>query len=149
MQRLKAMTLMKTIDGDGDTATVTPFSGQGGVILQDVNTNLVEMTFASTPCAIISVPKISSAIEYNHANLRTYDFDILVVQKTENLQSDTDLEDLMEAISDLIENDPTLGGLAVATQEGVSSPQHWTRSDGTYVIFNVTIKAKSLITLTF
>ena len=100
---------------------------------------------ASFPAAIIGPAAIISASETQSDNLRTYDYQIVIVDKTENIASATQLEDLREAVLNAFDNAPTLSGAANGGLEpSLSQPQP---DDGNnYIIFIVNLKAKALYT---
>lgn len=112
--------------------------------LQD--TNLI----AQWPVALLGMDETTSEYITNRANLRTYKFNIMVIQKFDNLDNKgTDIEDLKDSIMFEFDNDPTLGGAAVMV-EAVATPLPPISSpDKTYVIFLISINAKKDVELTF
>ncbi len=111
---------------------------------------IYDRDFASFPAAVLTLPSIENDVITNRDNLRTHTFDIVVVQKAENITSVTQIEDLMENIINKFDNDPTLGGAANGGLEPASStPTPVVSKDKTYIIFVVTLKAKATKDLTF
>lgn len=122
----------------------------GSVLMDDFRDDLLNRDIPTYPCAILTTPAIESMTETNRDNLRTHIFQILVMQKGENVASATDVEDLIENILNQFDNDPTLGGKASGGVEPSSStPEAITTGDRTYIVFTVTLKAKALKSLTF
>lgn len=123
----------------------------GAVIELDINTNVLEQDFPGYPCAILGTSNMQSEWEFPQGNRRTYRFDILVVQLEENLAGMGDMEDLRDAIAIRFDNNVTLAGTA---QFGISAAfsEEVTYKGGpgrNLVIFNVTIKATTLVPLLY
>ena len=124
----------------------------GTVIVDDFKTDPtigLKHNIAAYPAAIMASPSVESAYETNMDNLRTHIFEIVIVQKGENISTTSNIEELMEALLNAFDNDPTLGGAANgAVDPVVSSPEPVTTVDGTFIVFTVTIKARALFTRT-
>lgn len=103
------------------------------------------------PVAILSPPAIESELFDNRTHIRTYTFDILIVQKGENIKGVVgSIEDLAEAIIDDFDNQPTLSGTAEATVVPVTStPRQVTHGNKELVVFTIQLRAQSKHTLTF
>ena len=122
----------------------------GAYIEEDLSKNVLDLDFPAYPCAVLGMASVDSAYEFSQANLRTYQFDILVVMKGENVVTPTDVEDTMDAILTQFDNNFTLGGVAQVGIEATTSPTAPVSSKGkTYIVFNVRIKAKALQSLTY
>jgi hypothetical protein len=125
----------------------------GTVIVDDFRTNPdtgLGKNIASYPAAILGSPAITSAYETNRDNMRTFDFEILVMCKGENVNGIAVIEDLIQTILDEFDNDPTLGGKANgAVEPSASNPEAVSAPDGTFIIFTISVKARALVTLTF
>jgi hypothetical protein len=122
----------------------------------DLSKDAINNDYTDWPVAILGMGSAESAYEQNRENTRTYTFNILVLQKVDNLsQNATDVEDLKDAMLLEFDNDPTLiGNNGSSTANGgmmaTSSPTvSHSSPDKTYVVFLVTIKAKAVIELTF
>ncbi len=119
-------------------------------LVQDFRENLLENDLPAYPCAILMPPAVDSVEESRQTNLRTYTFDIVVVQKKENLSGTNAIGELIEAIIDEFDNDPTLGGTATGgVPPGSSVPDEVTSADGTFIVFAVTLRPRALKNLTF
>jgi hypothetical protein len=119
------------------------------VIADDFNTNPNLENIPHFPAALLNSPSTQSERDTNRENLRTHLFEILVIQKGENITSPNDIEELREIILDTFDNDGTLGGAANGSVDPASSnPQSITSGDKTYIVFTVTLKAKALFNLT-
>ena len=119
------------------------------VIVDDFNTNPNLENIPHFPAAILNSPSTQSERDTNRENLRTHIFEILVIQKGENITGANDIEEMREAILDTFDNDGTLGGAANGSVDPASSnPQSITSGDKTYIVFTVTLKARALFNLT-
>ena len=97
------------------------------------------------PAAILSCPAIEGTAETNRENMRSHAFMIVIVQKGENISSSSDIEELMEAILNAFDEDPTLGGAANGGCDPSSStPEAITSADGSFVVFNILVKARAI-----
>lgn len=122
----------------------------GDVQVDDLRESIFDRDVEAEPCAVVGPPSIEGALFTNRQNLRTYTFTIVVFQKKENLVNETDIEDLMEAIIDKFENDPTLQGTAEGQIEpAVSMPEPATIRGKAFIYFTILIKAKAVVDLTF
>jgi hypothetical protein len=119
------------------------------VIIDDFHVNPVIENIPLFPAAIMNSPATESVRDTNRENLRTHIFEIIVIQKGENITSVNDIEELREAILDAFDNDGTLGGTANGSVDpSTSSPQSITLGDKTYIVFAITLKARALFTIT-
>jgi hypothetical protein len=120
----------------------------GSVLMDDFKDDVLNRDIPAFPCAILTSPSIeSSSAETNQDNLRTHTFEILIVQKGENVTGSNDMEDLMEALINAFDNDPTLSGKANGGVEPAVSPTVSISSgDRTYILFVITLKPKALYT---
>lgn len=122
----------------------------GAVIQEDISKNVLDLDFPSYPCAVLGTSNMLSAYEYPQSNRRTYQYDILIVQLQDNLSGVADMENIRDAIALKFDNAITLSGAAPFGVEAVSSPQEiFQQNDKTYVLFNVTIKATTVVSLTY
>lgn len=119
-------------------------------LVQDFRENLLEKDLPAYPCAILMPPAVDSVEESRQTNLRTFTFDLVVVQKKDNLSGANAIGELIEAIIDEFDNDPTLGGAADGgLPPGSSVPDEVTSADGTFIVFAVTLRPRALKNLTF
>lgn len=122
----------------------------GAVIQEDLNTNVLALDFPAYPCAVLGTSNMNSAYEYPQSNRRTYQYDILIVQLQDNLNDVAQMENIRDAIALKFDNAVTLSGTAPFGVEAVSSPQTiMAQNDKTFVLFNVTIKATTVVSLTY
>lgn len=104
----------------------------------------------TTPYAYIMPPATESAVVDNRTLLRSYTFDILVVVKGENINTETYIEDLIENILNKFDNLPTLAGNADGGLEPASSaPLPLTHKNGNLVIFSIRLKVNRTVDLTY
>lgn len=124
----------------------------GSVIVDDFKTDPLGLNkdIGAYPAAILGPASVESAYETNRENMRTHIFEILVIEKGENVSKDGIIEDLMQAILDQFDNHPTLNGLAVgAVEPAATSPTVVPAEDGSFIIFSVSLRVRGLVTLTF
>lgn len=70
--------------------------------------------------------------------------------KGENITSGNDAENVRQAVMDLFDNDPTLGGLSNGGVDPISSPiGAFSHEKKSYVGFYILVKPKAHVTLTF
>ena len=120
----------------------------GTVIVDDFKTppGGLFKNIANYPAAILGTPAIESDYETNRDNLRTHVFEILVVQKAENVASATAIEDLIETVLNRFDDDPTLGSKAVGGVLAATAAEQVTTADGSFIYFVVTIRARGIYT---
>lgn len=125
------------------------------VQVDDLKTSIFDREFAHYPVAILTTPAITNEAITNVQNFRTYDFEIMVLQKADNVKDPTEIEDLIENILNRFDNDPTLkGDQATGAADGAvdpaaSAPAAVVSRGKTYIGFSITIRAKAVRDLTF
>ena len=120
----------------------------GSVQEIDYSKDAFSADYSAFPVAVVGMSSLESDASDNRDNIRTYTFPILILEKSENLNANTDMEDLRDAIVNIIDSDFTLAGYAVGGVLPVTSPaQTASMADKTFVYFVVTIKARTLYTL--
>ena len=120
----------------------------GAAQMVDYSKDVFTADYSAFPVAILGMSSVESEASDNRDNLRTYTFPILVIQKSENLTAQTDMEDLRDAILNQIDTDLTLAGKAVGGVLPVASPaQTMSVGDKSLVYFVITIKAKTIYQL--
>lgn len=103
---------------------------------------------ASFPAAFLSSPVLESEEHSNGENLRAYTFDVFIMVKGENLTSATEIEDLMEKILNGFDAKYTLDGKAEGGVTPAISPAlPFVTTDQSFVMFNVSITAKTLVNI--
>lgn len=123
-----------------------------GYVERDININVLDedAVMPGYPCALLGTSTMKSNWEYPQSNKRTYQYEILIVQLQDNLTAMGDMEDLRDAISLQFDNNVTLIGVAPLGVEAVMSERMTYSSKGrNFVLFSVTIKATTLIGLTY
>jgi hypothetical protein len=121
----------------------------GGVIQEDLNTNVLALDFPAYPCAVLGTSNMNSAYEYPQSNRRTYQYDILIVQLQDNLNDVAQMENIRDAIALKFDNAVTLSTAPFGV-EAVSGPQTiMAQNDKTFILFNVTIRATTVVSLTY
>lgn len=121
-----------------------------GATITDIRKHPLDSDIPSYPHAFLMPPAVESQVEDSRTNIRTYTFGIMVFFKAENLVSTTELEERIEAVLSKFDNDPTLGGTALAGVLPVSyAPEPLQHNNRDLIVVVVEIRAKELVTLTF
>lgn len=122
----------------------------GSVVERDININILDEEFPGFPCAILGTSSMEADYEFPQANRRTYTFPILIVQLQDNLANVGDMEDLRDSVALQFDNNVTLSGTAELCIRAFLSERITYSSKGkTYVLFSGTIKATTLVSLTY
>jgi hypothetical protein len=107
--------------------------------------NVFDREIAKYPAAIITSATIEAETFTNRDNLRTFTYEIIIIQKGENITSPTQIEDLREGIMKVFDDDPTLGGTADGGVEPSISPAaSITDRARSFIVFSVIIKARAI-----
>jgi hypothetical protein len=122
----------------------------GEVQVDNAAADVFERDIGNWPCAIVTTPSTQSDYFQNTQNTRTHNFEIIVVQKQENVSSQEDIENLIEAILDKFDTVPSLSGAATGGVEPTSSPvEKIPAKGGTYIAFAITLKCRVIKDLIF
>lgn len=122
----------------------------GGATTSDIKKDPLAADIPSFPHAFLMPPSIESEALDNRTNIRTYVFDIMVLWNAENITDATTIEEDIEAILNKFDNDPTLGGTAMAGYLPVSlAPQPFQHGGKDLIMAVVQIQAKQHVSLTF
>lgn len=131
-------------------ALVSASAGIGCVLVQDINTDILQTEFPAYPCAILGTGTMEAEWEYQQTNRRTYVFNILIVQLQDNLTGLYDMEDLRDMLATRFDENFTLAGTAPFGVTAVFSERAIVKSgDKNFVLFNVTIRARTPVGLTY
>ena len=122
----------------------------GEVQVDNAAADVFERDIGKWPCAILTTPSTQSDYFQNTQNTRTHTFEIIVVQKQENVNEQDDIENLIEAILDKFDQLPSLKGAADGGVEPSSSPvEIIPAKGGTFVAFAVTLRCSVIKDLIF
>lgn len=123
----------------------------GEVIEDDFKiSNLFDRDFSAYPAAVLTSPSIEGDYLTNRENLRTYNFEIVVLSKGEDIDAAGQIEDLAEAILNKFDNLPTLSGEADGGVEPASTaPAPVTVRGKTFIVFSIILKVKASKLLSF
>ena len=122
----------------------------GEVQEDDFKTSIFDRDFGKFPVAILTTPEVAGDYLTNRENMRIYHFNIVVIQKQENVAGVADIETLIEVLLNKFDNDPTLAGAASGGVEPSSSaPEAIVSRAKTYIAFVISIKIHESVTLTF
>jgi len=119
----------------------------GEVIVDDFKISIFDRDFAKFPAAILTTPSIEGEYFTSGENIRTHTFEIVIVEKGENVTSTSQIEELAEKILDEFDHADTLGGTAIQVEPATTIPQAVTSRGKTFIAFSVLIKAKGLKTI--
>lgn len=119
------------------------------VQVDDFRVGIFDREIGAYPVAILTTPSIEGDYLTNKENVRTHMFEIVVIQKGENISSATDIENLIEILMDKFDNNFTLAGKADAGVEPSSStPAAYTSKGKNFITFSIFLKAKAIKALT-
>ncbi|MEP2085070.1 MAG: hypothetical protein ABJP87_04395 [Bauldia litoralis] len=122
----------------------------GAATITDIRKDPLAADFASYPHAFLMPPAVESEVLDNRTNIRQYTFSIMLVFNAENLSSTTELEETIEVVLNKFDNDPTLGGTALAGVLPVSSsPQPFQHGGKDLIMVEINIVAKEAVSLSF
>ncbi len=127
----------------------------GEVQVDDFRKSVFNRNIGAFPAAILTTPTVESTAETNRQNMRAYTFEVIVLSKLEDVTDAAQVEDLIEAILNQFDNDPTLkgGGATGAADGGVepstSTPEAVSSEGASYVAFSVVLRARAIRELTF
>lgn len=111
--------------------------------------SIFDRDIAKYPVAILTSATIEAEALTNRDNIRTLTFEIVILEKGENVASATQIEDLRETIFNAFDNDPTLSGAATGGVEPALSPvEIITDRSRSFIVFSMIIKAKVVYTRT-
>lgn len=114
----------------------------------DYQQGIFDRDFSAFPVAILQTASIESDILTTVEDLRTFNFEIVVIQRAENITAATDIETLQEAILDKFAQNQTLNNTCQKQVPAVSAPAPVLSRGKSYVAFSVMIKAQKLKTIT-
>ncbi|MER0170352.1 MAG: hypothetical protein DU489_07060 [Nitrosomonas sp.] len=123
----------------------------GGATITSMKENPLSSDVGIYPHAFLMPPAVESEVLDNRNIIRNYTFDIMVLFQAEDIDDTSDLEVKIESMLSKFDNDPTLGGTAMAGTLPVSSSpvpaQHGNGKDLIMVVLQ--IQAKEPVALTF
>jgi hypothetical protein len=122
----------------------------GGATITSIKKSPLSSDVATYPHAFLMPPAVESEVLDNRTNVRTYSFDIMVLFQAEDISDTADLEVKIESMLSKFDNDPTLGGTALAGVLPVSSsPEPFNHNGRDLVMVVLQIQAKEPVSLTF
>lgn len=122
------------------------------VIEKEITANVLKENVPSYPCAVLGSSSMKSKWEWQQTNVRTYQFDIIIIQLVDNLPASNPgyMEDLRDAIATQFDNNFTLAGTALPGVQAVFSQKTQTTEQGRkYVTFMISLQAQALANLTY
>lgn len=129
-------------------------SGLGAITITDIKHDPLDMEIQTYPHAFVMPPAIQTVSRLdNKTHIRDLVFNVLVIQKMDNISPTTgtkDIEDLIQSMLDVIDNSITLDNVAVGGVEPSSSfPEAFIHNGRSLVVFDIIIKARVTQSLTF
>lgn len=123
--------------------------------IDDFKKSIFNRDFAKYPVAIMTTPTVESVADTNLSNMRTYNFEIVVLSKQEDVADAAQIEELIENCLNEFDNDPTLkagedtgiadGGVEPST----SSPEAVQSGGRTWIAFSILLRVRATRDLTF
>lgn len=121
----------------------------GKLMVREMSESFFDLDIANYPVAVLTPPYIMSEIETNVDNIRTYNFEIYVIMKSDEITAENPITELMETLIDTFDNLPSLNGVAEGGVEPATSPTSSVTSRGKeYTVFRVILKARACATIT-
>lgn len=122
----------------------------GAYIERDMNVDVLDEQYPGYPCVILATSSMEADWEFPQSNKRTYRYDLLVIELQDNISSVDHMENIRDAIALQFDNNVTLAGTAPLGVQAVFGERViYQDKDKSYVLFNVTIKATTLVALTY
>ncbi len=123
----------------------------GSVVMTDIKRDPFDTDIQRYPCAFIMPPAIQT-VDWvdNRTVTRELTFTIMVIQKQDNINTTSEIEDLMQAMLDLIDNSITFDNVARGGVFPTSSfPEPFIHNGRGYIVFDIIIRARVLQDLTY
>lgn len=123
----------------------------GSLQMADIKKDPLDMDVARYPACFIMPPAIQTTEWLDNRTVqRELTFTIMVVQKMDNVDTTSEIEDLMQTIMDTIDNSITFDNEAQAGVFPTSSfPEPFIHNGQSLIVFDIIIKARVLQTLTY
>lgn len=120
----------------------------GEVIVLNKPTAIFDLSPDKFPTAVLANNSFTGERATNRDNEITHTFEILVIDKSDNVDTDTYLEDLSETLRKKFADNETLGGLSIAIEP--SSSPYGPLSEANYdmVVFLLTLKVRVFESIT-
>lgn len=137
-----------------DTIVTWPLTTKlqlGSVVIADIKKDPLDMDIQRYPVAFIMPPAIrTSAWVDNRSVIRELTFTITVIQKQDNINTTSEVEDLMETILNLIDNSITFDNVAKGGVFPTTSfPEPFIHNGRALIVFDIIIKANVLQDLSY
>lgn len=121
------------------------------VEISDIKRDPLDQELQSFPACFIMPPAIGTVQRLdNRSIIRELTFTIMTILKQDDIVNTQQVEDLMQAMMDVIDNSITFDNVAVGGVVPTSSfPEPYIHSSKTYVVFDIIIKARVVQNLSF
>lgn len=121
-----------------------------GASISDLKKDPLAADTPAYPWAYLMPPSIESEALDNRTNLRTYNFDIMILWNAANLSDASEVETALETVLNKFDNDPDLSGTALGGVLPVSAaPQPLQHGTKHLIMGVVQIQAKQHVSLAF
>lgn len=137
--KLKIRDLLQELVDNGDL---------GEVIVLNKPESIFKIQIDKFPVAIVANNSFTGERLTNRDNEVTHNFEILVIENSDNIDTDTYLEDMAEIIRKKFADNETLGGLSEAVEPAISQFGPLSETDYSKTIFLITLKVRSVEALT-
>jgi hypothetical protein len=123
----------------------------GTVLISDIKKDPLDMEVFTYPAAFIMPPALGSSARLTNKELiRELTFSIMVVLKMDDVINTQQVEDLMQAMVDVLDNSITLDNVAIAGVTPTTSfPEPFIHNGNSLIVFDILCKARVVQLLTF
>lgn len=130
--------------------TLVPAS-LGTVLITDIKKDPLDMEVFTYPAAFIMPPALGASSRLTNKELiRELTFSIMVVLKQDDVINTQQVEDLMQAMVDVLDNSITFDNTAIAGVTPTTSfPEAFIHNGNSLIVFDILCKARVVQLLTF
>lgn len=121
------------------------------VIVTDIRKDPLDMELQAYPVAFVMPPAMENSVWLDNRSVQ-YDlvFRIMVLEKMENVQTTSQIEDLMQDMCFKMNNSITFDNVAVAgVMPATSMPEAFIHNGKSLVVFDILVRARVVEELTY
>lgn len=132
-------------------AKLAAVTGLAAVVLTDIKKDPLDMELQSYPVAFVMPPAIENAIWLDNRSVQQdLVFRVMTLEKMENVQTTSQIEDLMRDMVFALNNSITFDNVAVAgVLPSTSTPEPFIHNGKTFIVFDIIVRARVVETLTY
>lgn len=121
------------------------------VEVTDLKRDPLDQELQTFPACFIMPPSIATVNRLDNRSItRELTFTVMVMLKQDDIVDTEQVENIMQAMMDVMDNSITLDNVAVGgVSPTASAPEPFVHSGKSYVVFDIIIKAKVVQSLTF